>query len=504
MVDNRSKTITKNTIILTLRMIFVVIISLYTSRLLLQILGIEGFGIYNLIGGIIVIMSFMNGSMTLAINRFLSYELGKDNLEKTRNIFSMAVNILSIMSIIIIILAETIGLWFINTKLNIPEEKIFAANIVYQTSIIIFILQTIQIPYKSVIISHENMGLFAYLSIFEVLGKLGILYIVKALTYDSLITYSILLALVIFIIFLIHLFIASYKFNEAHYHFFWSKPIFIEITKYVSYATVGNIATVVVTQGQSILLNIFYGPALNAVRGLSIQVTSAVMNFIQNVYTAVTPQITKSYAKKDWDYFQNLIIQSSLLSYYILLLISIPLLLEIDIVLNLWLTEVPEYTNTFIRLILINSVLANLTMPSQIALYSTGNIAKFNIYTGITNMLGVVITYIIWKYIKTEPFFIIYTQIFFTLIVQIINIYLQKIQLGISYKLYLQKVIKPVVIVSFTSALLPTLAYLNIDKNIKNFFLIVGFSIITTMVSIYALGIDNETKKIIQSYIRRL
>lgn len=504
MVDNRSKTITKNTIILALRMVFVIIISLYTSRLLLQILGIEGFGIYNLIGGIIVIMGFMNGSMTLAINRFLAYELGKNNLEKTRNIFSMAINILSILSIIIIIFAETIGLWFINAKLNIPEEKVFAANIVYQISIIVFVLQTIQIPYKSIIISHENMGLFAYLSIFEVLGKLGILYIVKALTYDSLITYSILLLLVIFIIFLIHLFIASYKYKEAHYHFFWSKPIFVEITTYVSYATVGNIATVVVTQGQSILLNIFYGPALNAVRGLSTQVTSAVMSFIQNVYTAVTPQITKSYAQKDWDYFQKLIIQSSLLSYYILLLISIPLLLEIDIVLNLWLTEVPEYTNTFIRLILINSVLANLTMPSQIALYSTGNIAKLNIYTGITNMLGIGVTYIIWKYIKTEPFFIIYVQIFFTFIVQIINIYLQKIQLGISYKIFLQKVIKPVVIVSFTSALLPTLVYLNIDKNIKNFFFIIGFSIITTIISIYALGIDNETKKIIQSYIRKL
>lgn len=504
MIDNRSKKITKNTIILALRMVFVIIISLYTSRLLLQILGIEGFGIYNLIGGIIVIMSFMNGSMTLAINRFLAYELGKNNIEKTRDIFSMAMNILSIMSIITIILAETIGLWFINTKLNIPEDKVFAANVVYQISIIVFVLQTIQIPYKSAIISHENMELFAYLSIFEVLSKLGILYIVRALTYDSLITYSFLLLLVILVIFLIHLFIASYKYKETHYHFFWSKPIFIEITKYVSYATVGNIATVVVTQGQSILLNIFYGPALNAVRGLSIQVTSAVMNFIQSVYTAVTPQITKSYAQKDWDYFQNLIIQSSLLSYYILLLISVPLLLEIDIVLNLWLTEVPEYTNTFIRLILINSILANLTMPSQIALYSTGNIAKLNIYTGVTNMLGIGVTYIIWKYIKTEPFFIIYVQIFFTFIVQIINIYLQKIQLGISCKIFLQKVIKPIIIVSFISALLPTLVYLNTDKNIKNFFLIIGFSIITTIISIYTLGIDNETKKIIQSYIRKL
>lgn len=496
MADKRTKRIAKNTFVLFLRMLLITVIGLYTSRLILQILGVEDFGIFNLVGGIIVMMGFVSGSMTLAVNRFFAYELGKGDLEGARNVFSMAINIYAVLSVVILFAGETLGLWFVNTQLSIPAERLLAANVVYQASIVSFLLQMIQIPFNSTFIANEDMDVYAYISVFETLARLGILYIVHVISYDSLSIYAVLYVGVALVVFFLNVGFALGRYRESRYRLFWSKKIFIDITKYVSYSTYGSLATVVVTQGQSILLNIFYGPVLNAVRGISLQVTSAVMKFVQNVYVALTPQITKSYAQKDRAYFLNLIVYSSVLTYYLLFLISLPLILGIDLVLELWLVEVPEYTNIFVRLILINSVLSNITMPSQIALYSTGNVTKLNIYTGTVNIMGVVITYVIWKIINTEPYVIVYIQIFFTLIVQIINVYLQKAQLDIPILFFFRKVLKPILLVTFTSSLLPIIIYLNIDENIGSFFLVSAISVVISLLSIYVFGIDKEMKEI--------
>lgn len=344
-----NKRIARNTLLLYFRMLFLMIISLYTSRIVLNALGVEDFGIYNVAGGVVAMFSILSGSLSAAISRFITYELGKNNILKLKVIFSSAITIQIGLGIVIVFFAETIGIWFLNTQMNIPIERMVAANWVLQFSIITFIINLISVPYNAVIIAHEKMSAFAYISIFEAIGKLLIAYLITISPIDKLIFYAILMCVVAIAIRLLYGYYCKRHFDECRFHFIWNKQIFQQIFSFAGWNFIGASSAVLRDHGGNIIINLFCGPTVNAARGIAFQVNNAIQGFVSNFMTALNPQITKSYAVKNYTYMMTLIFQGARLSFYMLLLLSLPIIINTHYLLTLWLNTVPEHTVLFVR-----------------------------------------------------------------------------------------------------------------------------------------------------------
>lgn len=503
MPQKKTRRIIKNTLALYFRMLLLMFINLYASRVTLDILGVNDFGIYNLVAGIIVIMGFINQAMALSVNRYIAYYIGKGDEEQTKHVFSMSVNIHILIAFLVLFCGESIGLWFVNTLLNIPSSRIFAANIVYQTSIFVFCCNIIKIPYDADIVANEDMNVYAYISLFEGVAKLGIVFLLPYVFFDKLSLYSILILIVSICTSILYYQYAVRKYKEARYHLFWSKPLLIEMSKYAGFSTFGNLATALVSQGQSVLLNIFFGPALNAVRGLSLSVNSGVCGFIQNIYTSVTPQITKSYAEGDTNYFYDLVYNSTKFSYYILFIITLPLLLEVDFILNLWLKVVPTYTSIFVKLLLINSLIFYFTTPTIIALQATGRIAKIHLLTGSINLSNLLLSYILLRFYSCPPTTLYFVQIFISFAIVLCTIIIQKEQLKIRIADYLRNTVTPAILSSVAATIIPLAFRLNYPAGWLRFIITCCLSLISCIFSFYYIGITKDFRKKIDFVIRQ-
>ncbi len=504
MSDNnsiRTKRITKNSIALYIRLFILLLIGLYTSRVILDALGVEDFGIYNLVGGVILIANFISNALALSIDRFLAYNIGLNNPKRLKEVFSMAVNIHVIIAIIILILGETIGLWFVCTQLNIPPDRMLAVHVIYQSSIISFIFYILGTPYNSDIISHERMDFFAFIGILQGILKLSVALAIPFVSGDKLIIYALLMITPSLLYFALNLLYCNKHFEESKYTWIWSKDLFLEMSKFAGFSTFGNMATAVVYQGQSILLNLFYGPALNAVRGLTMQVSNAVTSFTNGIYTAVNPQIIKSYAQKDIVYFEKLVFNSTILGYYMLFTISLPIFLEIDILLDFWLKNVPAYTNIFVRLILVNTLIYNFVTPSWMAIQATGNVARIHITTGTINLMNLLVTYILWKIMKLEPYSIIIVNIMISAAMQIATIIIQKKQLNISINRYLSRVIAPVIYSSSVAMILPFFIFYSMEPGLFRFFIVSLASIVCCLSSFYTIGVSSDLRAYIRNWV---
>ena len=371
------------------------IISLYTSRIVLNALGVEDFGIYNVAGGVVAMFSILSGSLSAAISRFITYELGKNNILKLKVIFSSAITIQIGLGIVIVFFAETIGIWFLNTQMNIPIERMVAANWVLQFSIITFIINLISVPYNAVIIAHEKMSAFAYISIFEAIGKLLIAYLITISPIDKLIFYAILMCVVAIAIRLLYGYYCKRHFDECRFHFIWNKQIFQQIFSFAGWNFIGASSAVLRDHGGNIIINLFCGPTVNAARGIAFQVNNAIQGFVSNFMTALNPQITKSYAVKNYTYMMTLIFQGARLSFYMLLLLSLPIIINTHYLLTLWLNTVPEHTVLFVRLVLIFAMSESISGPLITAMLATGNIRNYQIIVGGLQMLNLPISYIL-------------------------------------------------------------------------------------------------------------
>lgn len=390
-----NKRIARNTLLLYFRMLFLMIISLYTSRIVLNALGVEDFGIYNVAGGVVAMFSILSGSLSAAISRFITYELGKNNILKLKVIFSSAITIQIGLGIVIVFFAETIGIWFLNTQMNIPIERMVAANWVLQFSIITFIINLISVPYNAVIIAHEKMSAFAYISIFEAIGKLLIAYLITISPIDKLIFYAILMCVVAIAIRLLYGYYCKRHFDECRFHFIWNKQIFQQIFSFAGWNFIGASSAVLRDHGGNIIINLFCGPTVNAARGIAFQVNNAIQGFVSNFMTALNPQITKSYAVKNYTYMMTLIFQGARLSFYMLLLLSLPIIINTHYLLTLWLNTVPEHTVLFVRLVLIFAMSESISGPLITAMLATGNIRNYQIIVGGLQMLNLPISYIL-------------------------------------------------------------------------------------------------------------
>lgn len=395
MSDN--KRIAKNTIFLYFRMLLVMGVNLYTSRVVLRILGFEDYGLYNVVGGVVTMFTFLNGALGGATSRYITFELGRKNYERLNEVFNVALIIHVVIAIFIILLAETIGLWFFYEKLTIPAGRITAAFWVYQISVFTCFFSLTQVPYNATIIAYENMKIYAYIGVVEVLLKLLIVYMLLISPIDKLIFYAVLLCLLQISIMLFYRYYCNKNFSICHIRLYKDKMIFKEMFSYAGYDLIGNMSVLAQGQGLNILLNMFYGPTVNAARGIAYQIQGAITQFSNNFMTAVRPQIIKQYANGQQDDMMLLVKQSSCFSFYLMWLISFPICLEGNYILTLWLGNYPPHTYNFLILVIILCLIQTIKTPRTTVFHATGHIKWSNIIVGSILCLAFPLAYIALK-----------------------------------------------------------------------------------------------------------
>ncbi len=388
-----SRRIAKNTLYLYLRTMFVMVISIFTSRIILDALGIDDYGIYNAVGGFVAMFSMLRGTLVNATQRFIAFELGKP-VPKITEVFSSAVSVHFLISFVIFILLETVGLWFLNCKMNIAPERMTAANWVFQCSVLTFCINIISIPYNATIIAYEKMSAFAYISVFEVIAKLGCVYALYVIAFDTLIVYAIFMMLIAIVLCLIYGIYCHHHFPLCRYNFTFSKPLVRNMLSFSGWNFIGSIAANLNGHGINILTNLFFGVALNAARGVASQIDNAINTFVNNFLMAITPQITKSYAAKDFTYINRIIIVGTKYSFFLLFMISLPVCLNAEYLLGVWLKEVPEFAATFVRLGILYSLCQTLSQFLYRTMLASGNIKKYQIVVGGLSILAFPAAYI--------------------------------------------------------------------------------------------------------------
>ena len=496
------KRIAKNTLLLYVRMFVSMAVSLYTSRIVLNVLGVTDYGIYNLVGGIISVVAFLNSSMLSATQRFISYELGKGDAKKLNIIFCTSINIYVIICLIGILVGETIGLWFVNTQLVIPGERLVAANWVYQASILSLVVNFMSVPYNSLIIAHEKMSAFAYISIFEVLLKLAIALILLVITYDKLIVYSILVLVAGIIIRLCYSVYCKLHFEESRYSLFYDKTVFKELFAFAGWSVFGNMGFSFKDQISSIILNIFCGPELNAARGIGIQVNAMVSTFVNNFGMALNPQITKQYAAGNIEESRKLVFIGNRMSFFLLLLISLPIIINVDLVLNLWLGVVPSYSKAFVTISLIISMLYSISGCETTAIQATGRMKWFQIGIFIIMMGELPIAWIFLD-MGFPPYSVMWPTLLSYTIAIIFRYWLLTIYVkGYSFKDYFIKVLYPCSLVSFFSYFICNFLKASSGSVIMLFISVILCLIVTTVI-IFFLGINSNERALINLFISK-
>lgn len=379
--------VAKNTLILYFRMLLTLGVALYTSRIVLEVLGASDYGLYNVVGGVVTMLAFLNSSIGSGTSRFLAFELGRENKERLSVVFNVALVSHIIIALLILFIAESIGLWFVNTQLVFPSERSFAVNVVYQVSILTAMLQFTQVPYNADIIAHEEMGVYAYVAIAEVFLKLVMVIILKYVTTsDALIAYSLMLFAVQVIILSSYRIYCMQHYSESKWKFVRDVAVYKEIFTFSGWDVVGGLTVVTQGHGINILLNIYFGPVINAARAISYQVQGAFLQFTNNFMTAVTPELVKSYARKEYKATIRLVNDSALYSYYLLMLLVIPVMFRLPQLLGLWLGDYPEHTVVFTQIILALMMLRSLARPVINAIHATGDIKNLNLYAGILGL----------------------------------------------------------------------------------------------------------------------
>ena len=373
------------------------VVSLFAFRELLKLLGVEDYGTYNVVGGVVILFSFLSSALTNSNQRFLSFHIGKGDAILLKRTFSMIINVQFIIALGIIILAETVGLWFLNYKMNFGDQNMIAVNWLYQFSIITFIIQILQIPYTSSIISHEKMIFFSYASIGEAFLRLGVVLSLGLFNSNRLFLYSLLLSISALIIYSIYRIYCNHSFKECEYIRFWDKQMFIKLTSFSTWNMIGAIGNVCAGQGINILFNIFGGVVVNAAMGISHQVSAAVTSLVSNMQTAFNPQIIKSYATEDFNYFQSLIFRGARFSFILIYIFGAPIIICCNNILNLWLTDVPENAVSFTCITIMVCMVDALSGPIWTGAQAIGDIKKYTIWLTTFTVLYLPISYIILK-----------------------------------------------------------------------------------------------------------
>ena len=503
--QQNNKRIAKNTLLLYFRMLVTMAVGLYTSRVILQNLGVEDFGIYNVVGGVVAMFSILSGSLSAAISRFLTFELGKNDSEKLKRVFSSSVTIQFFLAIVVMVVAETVGLWFLNNKMLIPESRLYAANWVFQTSIITFGVNLISVPYNAAIVAHERMSAFAYISIIEAFGKLAIAWMIAAFCFDRLIFYCILMCCLALIIRIIYGWYCKRHFEECSYHVVFDKSLLKQMFGFAGWNFIGASSSVLRDHGGSVVLNMFFGPTVNAARGIAIQVQHAVSQFQTNFMTAMNPQITKSYANGNHGYMMSLIYQGARLSFFMLLFLSLPILLNTEFILSLWLKVVPEHTVRFVQLILIFVMSESISTPLITAMLATGKIRNYQIVVGGLQMMNLPVAYFLLK-LDFAPECVYITAIVVSQCCLFARLVMLRKMIALKVGLFFKQVYLNTVVVSILSAVIPFLSkeYLFSNTHAIDFIIVCLISLMSSLVVVLFVGCNHDERMFVREKMMNL
>lgn len=503
-IDNSSnnKRIAKNTMLLYVRMLFLMLISLYTSRVILNALGVEDYGIYNVVGGVVTMFSVLSGSLSAAVSRFLTFELGKGEIERLEKVFSSSVTIQAVIAFVVIVLAETIGLWFLNTKMVIPEDRLEAANWCFQFSVITFAINLVSVPFNASIVSHEKMSAFAYISIIEGVGKLIIAWCIVINPIDRLVFFAGMVAVLAWIICYVYASYCTKHFSECVCRFIYDHDLLKQMFAFAGWNFIGASSAVLRDQGGNIILNLFFGPTVNAARAIAVKISIVVSSFVQNFMMALNPQITKSYANGDKEYMKALILQGAKFSYYILLLLCIPILLNTSFILVRWLKLVPDHAVLFVQLSLLFVMCESISHPLITAMLATGNIKYYQIVVGGLQMLNLPISYILLRY-GAAPEVVIVVAVVLGQFCLAARLLMLKRMIGLSTILYIKSVYINVLIVSFLSYLLSLGIRCLAEESVITFLLTSLCSVLVTACIEFFVGCSAPERKLAYSFLRK-
>ncbi len=499
--QTNNKTIAKNTLFLYFRMMFTMVVTLFTSRIILQKLGVDDYGIYQAVGGVVGFLSFINGALATGSSRFLTYALGEGNVEKLRRTFATTLNVHIIMAIFVVLVAESVGLWFLYHKMVIAPERMSAAVYTYHLSILTAVFTLTQVPYNAAIVAHERMSIYAYMSIIEVSAKLLVCYLLTVGGFDRLMMYATLLLLVQVAIMCFYRFYCSRHFEEARFSFSFDKKIFREIAGFSGWSMFASTSIALNSQGVLILLNMFFSPAVVAARAISLQVNMAANQFVSNFRQAANPQIVKKYAAGDYEGSKHLLLESTKYSYYMMYLLSLPICLLAYPLLKLWLGVVPDYAVPFLQIVIVQSLFQVFDTSFYTALYAKGRLRENALTSPTLGLLIFPITYVFFK-LGYSPLVLSWTSLTVYAILGMVQkpLLIMKI---VDYRwAEIWGVYRSCLLVTIASLPIPIIIYRLLDATQLVNFLIVGIVCVLSIgVSVYFLGIDKGMRRKVVAYI---
>ena len=495
------KRIAINTLFLYFRQFIVIIISLYTSRLVLKELGVEDYGIYNVIGGLVSLLLVISGSLSSSVSRFYAFELGRKDSQMVNLVFSTSISLFLLLAIIIFLLGELLGTWAVRELLVMPAPRLYVAYVVLHMSIISFVFNLLSSPFTGFIMAYEKMSAFAFFGLADAVGKLIIAYCLQLTIYYKLEIYAILQASLSLLLLLFYIVYCRIQFNVLSLTLKLDKKVFFLLSKYATWTIFGTMSYVGYTYGYNIILNIFFGPVVNAARGISVQVQSALMGFANNLQASMNPQIIKNYANNNLYRMHTLVFASSRYSFFLMLVLSLPVILEADVILAIWLVETPSYTAAFVRIALFTICIEVLSGPLICSQNATGNIKCFQIATGISMLLSLPVCYFAFKK-GASPVYLYYFYLLFNIITLLIRIIIACPSVGISIKMYFKEVIVNVIIVSFLSFPLPFFLYYSIRDFDYQLIIVCLASVINVSLIVFFIGMKKNERVIVTSKIQ--
>ena len=495
-----NKRIAKNTLLLYVRMLFIMGVSLYTSRVVLNTLGVEDYGIYNVVGGVVAMFGFINGAMSSATQRFITFALGKGDMDNLQKVFSTTLQIHALIATIIFILGETVGLWFMYTQMQIPADRMDAAFWVLQCSIMSAIVMIVSVPYNADIIAREKMSAFAYISILEAVLKLAIVFLLLVFTQDKLVLYSALVLCVQLFIRFCYGHYCNKHFPESKYRHVWDKRLFKEMTGFAGWSMFGNLSAVLYGQGLNILLNVFFGPVVNAARAVAVQVQSVMQQFVSNFQMALNPQITKTYAKGEMDEMHQLMFRSARFSFYLLFLLSLPVLFETDFILTIWLKTVPDNTVTFLRIIICTSLIYTLANPLIIANQATGKVRRYQAVCGSILLLILPVSYVCLK-LGCPAYSVFIVHFCMEALTQLARIIMLRPLIGVKIKDFFKHIYARVFIVIVLSSIAPAAVYYNMSDTVLRFFVLSTACLLSVGIVVYSVGLSQSERAFVNSKV---
>lgn len=489
------KTIIKNTGMLYFRMVLSTIIGLYTSRVVLEVLGVDDYGVYNVVGGIVALVGFLNAAMAGATSRFLTFELGCNNSDRLRDTFSSALIIHLSIAVLVFVLAETVGLWFLNTQLVISQDRMYAANWVYQFSVLSTMVSITQVPYNASIFSREKMDVYAYVSILNVVLKLLIVYILIIGSVDKLILYSVLIFLVSCMTASIYRIYCVRHFKECKFRWVWNREILYPLLNFSGWDMYGNICVSARLQGTNILLNMLGGTVLNAASGLAATVNGTIAGLASSIIAAFRPQIVKQYAMSEFTSMLILMNNAAKYSFLLMALFAIPLMIDMRYVMELWLREVPQYTINFCRISMISACAELLVYVVGIGIHATGKIFKISFISGTLYLLELPVMYLLLK-IWENPLYVYFCHVAFVYIVLLSNCCILKSYLKLfSISRYLKHAVLIPMILIMISSILPFLIYVQLEQSFLRLIFISTVSVCCLGLSTYWIALDREMRE---------